>query len=125
MSQTRKTNTANGFVRGSQSDGALARRSLYLIIGAFLATFLGVSLMGENGLRSWVRLHAQESRLKEEVAALAEGNEELEEKLQGLEEDPFALEKFAREEYHMLEPGEEVLLLPSIKTEKESGNTPQ
>ena len=111
MFQTRKTNTADGFLRGPQSDGSLARRTLYLIIGAFLATLLALSLLGENGLGSWVRLRGAESRLEKDVAALEEGNRELDEKLEDLESDPGAVEKIAREEYNMQMPDEEVLLI--------------
>ena len=111
MVQSKKTTTADGFVRGSRSDRSLARKSLTLILGSFLVTLLMLSLLGENGLGSWVRLHGLDQRLKNDVADLENQNQELQKKLKDLESDPDALEKIAREEFNMQKPGEEVLLI--------------
>ncbi len=76
--------------------------------------------MGENGLRSWVRLQRVSDGLKRDVVSLEKKNLEYEEKLESLENDPAALEKFAREEFHMLTYGEEVLLVRPAETEKKN-----
>ncbi|MBU8870852.1 MAG: septum formation initiator family protein [Gemmatimonadales bacterium] len=120
MFQPGKINPTHGFVRGPQSDRSLARRSLFLIIGAFLATLLGLSLLGENGLGSWIRLQAVDSRLENDVASIKDGNRKLTEKLHSLETDPGALEKIAREEYNMQKPGEEILIILPMDTDKDT-----
>jgi cell division protein FtsB len=121
MSPSIKT-TSDGFLRGSRTDGSLARRSLYLIVGSFFLTLLALSLLGENGLGSWVRLHGQEQRLKNDVADLEHQNDQLQGALTDLEDDPDALEKMAREVYNMQKPGEEILIILPAESAEAGGS---
>jgi len=111
MNTPRKTTTADGFLRGARPDRSLARRLAFLVGGAFFVSVLALTLVGENGLGAWFRLHGQQEQLRGEVADLERTNAGLEQQLDDLAADPAFLEKIAREEYNLQQPDEEVLLI--------------
>ena len=116
MTSPPKPSPGDRFVRGRPSVGVLNRHSLSLLIGAGLVVLLVLSQLGENGIVSWFNLRARHARLEEDVARLEEENRALKARLDALENDPFALEKLAREKFNMRREDEEVLMvLPKEK----------
>ncbi len=111
MGSPRKTTTSDGFLRGARPDRSLARRLALLVGGAFLVSVLALTLLGENGLGAWFRLHGQQKDLRSEVSDLEHRNAVLSTQLDDLATDPASLEKIAREEYNLQRPDEEVLLI--------------
>jgi len=101
----------DGFIRGNPTGSVLARHSLAILVGAGLLMMLILSQLGENGIVSWFHLAGQEKQLREEVTVLEKQNRELSERLDALKNDPWALEKIAREEQNMHRPEEEVLMV--------------
>jgi len=98
MNKPPKPSAKDGFIRGTPTGSVLARHSLAILVGAGLLMMLTLSQLGENGIVSWFHLASREKQLREEVIAL-----------DALENDPWALEKIAREEQNMRRPEEEVL----------------
>jgi cell division protein FtsB len=109
MNKPPKPSAKDGFIRGTPTGSVLARHSLAILVGAGLLMMLTLSQLGENGIVSWFHLASREKQLREEVIALEKENQELTERLHALENDPWALEKIAREEQNMRRPEEEVL----------------
>lgn len=81
--------------------------------------FLGLSLAGSLlllgwsfwGARGWLDLRKarqQESRLREQIRDLEQENRRLLMEVTALREDPYAVEKIAREELGLVKPGEVV-----------------
>ncbi|MCK9995682.1 MAG: septum formation initiator family protein [Candidatus Krumholzibacteria bacterium] len=101
----------DGFIRGNPTGSVLARHSLAILVGAGLLMMLILSQLGENGIVSWFHLAGRDKHLQQEVAALEKKNQDLDERLHALENDPWALEKIAREEQNMRRPDEEVLMV--------------
>lgn len=76
-----------------------------LLIALF---FIFVTIFGHNGLLQIGELRRVSKVLAEEIAALSEENELLRKEIKGLREDPFYIEKVAREELDLVRPNEVV-----------------
>jgi len=103
------TSSDGHFLRGGPPTGSRTRRSflfLALAAGVVITVF---SLIGENGLPTYLQLHNERSELKDDVEALRGREAELTAEMEALENDPEALERLAREKYRMRLPGEEVI----------------
>ncbi len=97
------------FLRGSPPAAGRSRRPLLLIaIAAGLVIGLS-SMLGENGLPSFLSLRGERTRLEQDVEALRERETRLENDLEALDEDPEALESLVREKFRMRRPGETVI----------------
>ncbi len=73
----------------------------------FLALFFIVlTIFGKNGLLQIGDLKKVRLLLTEEVLALREENDSLRKEIKGLKEDPFFIEKVAREELNLVRPNE-------------------
>lgn len=70
--------------------------------------FICVTIFGHNGLLQIGELRRVRKVLKEEIAVLCEENESLRKEIKGLREDPFFIEKVAREELDLVRPNEVV-----------------
>ena len=105
----------DGFIRGNPSGNVLARHSLAILVGSGLLMILVLSQLGENGIVAWFNLSGRESQLREEVATQEQQNQDLSQRLEALEKDPWALEKIAREDENMRDPEEEVLMVINPK----------
>ena len=76
--------------------------------------FICVTIFGHNGLLQIGELRRVRKVLKEEIAVLCEENESLRKEIKGLREDPFFIEKVAREELDLVRPNEVVYhIVPS------------
>ena len=80
----------------------------------FLAIFFIVlTIFGKNGLLRIGDLKKARLVLTEEVLALHEENDALRKEIKGLKEDPFFIEKVAREELNLVRPNEFVYYFDS------------
>ncbi len=64
---------------------------------------------GDSGVRMWFRLRDDVAEARARVAVLAERRAELEAQIEGLESQPFALERAIREDLGLARPGEIVV----------------
>ncbi len=74
--------------------------------------FLGVALLGNQGLREVRRLQSERNRLQSEIAQLRERSRSLEKTVQNLRENPEMVAARARKDLGMVRKGETVYLLP-------------
>ncbi|MDX2474330.1 MAG: septum formation initiator family protein [Candidatus Krumholzibacteria bacterium] len=102
----------DGFVRGNQQQAnALARRSLFVVLGLGLVALVALVQFGENGIFAFFNLRGHEGQLQREVVQLETDNQQMDRQLEALTTDPEALEKLARERHNMRREDEEVLLV--------------
>jgi cell division protein FtsB len=86
-----------------------------LVLSFLLFVFF---LAGDRGFLQVRKQRAQVGALQAEVSAIAERNETLEREVARLTKDPAAVEKIAREDLHLVAPGDVVLVLPPGFEEK-------
>jgi cell division protein FtsB len=104
--------------------GFLARRALAgsvpemagrrkIVWGAVIAALVlaGFSLVGEGGLRRYWKLQREVRTYEVSIAQLIEQNARLRREVQGLKEDPLAIERAVREELGFVRPQEVIITL--------------
>ena len=97
----------------ARPDRTHVRPASYLSISLVLSLLLFVLfLAGDRGFLQVRRQRAQVSALQAEVSALAVRNQQLETEIGRLKTDPPAVERIAREELQLVDPGDVVLVLP-------------
>lgn len=85
------------------------------LIGLILALslgFLGLAVLGRQGLREVRRLRAEREQLSSEIAHLRDRRRELETAISDLRGNPQSMEERARRDLGMIQKGETVFLLP-------------
>ncbi|MGA1864090.1 MAG: FtsB family cell division protein [bacterium] len=86
----------------------------WIVLLLFLAAFfIFLTIFGKNGLLEVGDLKKVRLLLTEEVLALREENDTLRKEIKGLKEDPFFIEKAAREELNLVRPNELVYYFDS------------
>ena len=88
----------------------------------FLALFfIFLTIFGQNGLLQIGDLKKARMILTKETFALREENDLLRREIKGLKEDPFFIEKVAREELDLVRPNEVVYQFVSSSEDSEKG----
>jgi cell division protein FtsB len=88
----------------------------------FLALFfIFLTIFGQNGLLQIGDLKKARMILTKETFALREENDSLRREIKGLKEDPFFIEKVAREELDLVRPNEVVYQFVSSSEDSEKG----
>ena len=86
----------------------------------FLALFfIFLTIFGQNGLLQIGELKKARKVLLQEVFFLKQENDALSYEIQGLNEDPYFIEKIAREELNLVRPNEVVYYIPSSSSNTE------
>ena len=106
-----KPRSANQHTYTPARQRALAQRSYGLVALAVVIVLLALSQFGEDGLATLLRLRSQEKELVNDVLVLEQENHDLEDKIDGLANDPSVLEAIAREDHNMQKKQEEVLMV--------------
>lgn len=73
--------------------------------------FLFMLLKPGNNLINWVRTEIEISKQEKLIESYREQKRMLEDRIRFLESDRDTLEKYAREEFHLAAPGEDVYIL--------------
>ena len=82
----------------------------YWLVPGILLVGLGLSLADhESGLIAWYKMRGELEVSRGRIASLKERVETLEFEINGLETDPFALERAIREDLELARPGEIVV----------------
>jgi cell division protein FtsB len=116
----RRQSNTGPYLRGQPRHG-LARRTLSFAMLAVLLLLLLYPMFGDNGLSAFVRLRSERDRLRREVERLERERESLAAQITELQQNPAALERFAREHYNMALPGETVLrLVPESEVRRQA-----
>ena len=102
---------ATPYFRSLPPAAHLARSTLAWVMGTGIAVLAVLTILGTNGLGEYLRLRQQREAMLRERDALLGETRGLEVRLDALRNEPFALEKLAREQYNMRRPGEQIILL--------------
>lgn len=83
------------------------RRFVFCTIMFLILIYIGMSFtMGDSGLLKYLELKDRKARLEEEIKEIESKNARLKSELRLLKEDPFYIEKHAREDFGMARPDE-------------------
>ena len=84
---------------------------------ALVTLFILVNeIFGPNGYMTLRREKKEYTHLMQQVQTLSEQNQQLEQKINALKDNPEAVEKQARDQLHLAKPGEIIYMLPDRKS---------
>jgi len=90
-----------------------AQRSFvrYAIVATVL--FVGFLLLKKDGIITWVSAGITIGNQQKQIESLEKTNSELDQRIESLRSNRDSLEQFAREEYFLSSPGDDVYILDS------------
>ena len=100
------------YYRPTNNSLSLRRKAVWVLFIVLIISFIVISLVGDNGVLELYRRKLIYQHLEAEINKLLQENERLKEEIRLLREDPFTIEKIAREELGLVKPGEVVCLFP-------------
>ncbi|HIJ59257.1 MAG TPA: hypothetical protein HPP56_01370 [Nitrospirae bacterium] len=80
--------------------------TFYLIAFAIFIYLLGAILFGDMGLFKYKKLYDVKTKLEAEIKTYENENKKIKMEVKALKEDPFYIEKHAREEFGLARQGE-------------------
>jgi cell division protein FtsB len=99
------------------------RRVLATLVIALLTVAAGYKVIyGPNGTIVYKAKKAEYERLRQEIVDETERQQELQAKVKGLQSDPKAIEKEAREQLGYVRPGEKILVQRPPRTDVRTSN---
>jgi len=101
-------------------DHKMLRRCAILVLGLLSVVMIYREIFGRNGYLTLQQQKKQYSNLRQKIQKLSEDNQQLEQKIKALKSNPEAIEKQARDQLHMIKPGEFVYVLPGKKQAQSS-----
>ena len=102
--------------------GVIVRIALS-VFGLLTVAMLLLAVFNDKGALAVYARSLKLDAMNKENAAIEEHNKQLLRENKGLEEDPAAIERIAREKLGLVKPGEVILLLPN--TAEESAQNPK
>ena len=100
------------YYRPTKSSLSLKQKAIWILFIVLIISVIVISLVGDNGVLELYRRKLIYQHLDAEISKLLQENEWLKEEIRLLREDPFTIEKIAREELGLVKPGEIVCLFP-------------
>jgi len=100
----------------------VSRKFARLFLGTVLVLIFMIFTAGDTGFINLWKAHDKLENIESRIEILKNNNQQLEKKITALKNDPFAIEKVAREEYGYIRPGDRVLRL-NVLPPGESGGT--
>jgi cell division protein FtsB len=82
------------------------KRLIFYTIFIIALFYIAMNLVGENGFFKYIELKNRKARLEKEIAELLDDNRRLRAQIEALKDDPFYIEKQAREEFGLAGPDE-------------------
>jgi len=101
----------------------ISERAAKIIFLLIISTILVVFILGDVGLVNLWSAKKKIKTLEKRITVIKKENEELSRKIRALKNDPFEIEKIAREKFGYLKPGEKVYRLIRIPDEKKKGKS--
>jgi len=92
---------------------AMRRRIGTGAIAVFSIWFFVHVMFGANGMVVYRQKKAEYQNLQKEIGGLQQDNQRFTQQINGLENDPKAIEKEAREQLHYVRPGEVIYVSPA------------
>jgi cell division protein FtsB len=88
------------------------RRNAILAMGLVVLVLAVHEIFGDHGYLALRRQKQEANTLQQNIDALSKENQELQQKIKSLKTNPEAIEKQAREQLHLVRPGQTVYVLP-------------
>ncbi|MFO7914504.1 MAG: septum formation initiator family protein [Candidatus Krumholzibacteriales bacterium] len=98
----------------------VSRKFARLLIGGVLILIFMIFTAGDTGFINMWKAHGKLENIESRIEILKNSNNQLQEKITSLKNDPFAIEKVAREEYGYIRPGDRVLRLNVLPRKERS-----
>lgn len=87
------------------------RRLIFITIAILTLSYISIIFVfGDSGLIKYIEMKEKKAKLEKEIKEIELMNVRLKKELQLLKENPFYIEKYAREEYHMARPDEYIFM---------------
>lgn len=86
-----------------------------LVLALVIMVLVMHEIFGPHGYLALRRQKQQYDALQQRIETLSKQNQQLNQKIQSLKTSPEAIEKQAREQLHLVRPGEYVYVLPNKK----------
>jgi cell division protein FtsB len=100
----------------------ISQRHLVYVLGGLILLLAVVTVFGERGAIHLWRLRGEKSRIDEQNYRLQKENELLRQRVSRIRNDNHYLEKLAREELNLVQPGEVIYRFPNSKPDKDGRN---
>lgn len=93
-------------------DHKTLRRYAIFVMALLSLVMLMHEIFGRNGYLTLRHEKKQYSGLQQQIQTVSEENQQLEQKIHALKNNPEAVEKQARDQLHLAKPGEIIYMLP-------------
>jgi cell division protein FtsB len=93
-------------------------RNLMLALLLASVALIVHNIFGQNGYLALRRQRKELQTLQQQILQLKQENEQLDKENRALKSDPAAVERLAREQMHLVKPGEKVYTLPDKEGQK-------
>ncbi len=100
------------------------RYTVLLVLALAMLFLVGREIYGPHGYLALRRQKQQYNALKQQIQTLSRQNQQLDQKIKSLKTNPSAIERQAREQLHLVRPGEYVYMLPNRKQPQTASTTP-
>ena len=88
------------------------RRNAIFVMALLSLVMLMHEIFGRNGYMTLRRQKKEYTHLQQQIQTLSQQNQQLEQKINALKNNPEAVEKQARDQLHLAKPGEIIYMLP-------------
>jgi cell division protein FtsB len=103
-------------------DKAAWARNGVLVLLLISVAMIVHEIFGANGYLALRRQQKELQTLQQQIQQLKQDNEQLDKQIKALKSDPAAVERLAREQMHLVKPGEKVYTLPEKDGQKAEGS---
>jgi cell division protein FtsB len=110
-----------GAMKDLHFDKATLYRNGALVLLLASIALIVHNIFGQNGYLALRRQQKELQTLQQQIEQLKLENEQLDKQIKALKSDPAAIERLAREQMHLVKPGEKIYMLP----DKAQGNPPR
>ena len=104
------------------NDKAALFRNLILVLLLASVALIVHNIFGQNGYLALRQRQKELQELQQKILQLKQENEQLDKENRELKTDPAAIERRAREQMHLVKPGEKVYILPGKEGQKAEGS---
>ncbi len=88
------------------------RRNAIFVVALFSLIIIMHEIFGRNGYMTLRREKKEYTHLQQQIQTLSEQNQQLQQKIDALKNNPDSVEKQARDQLHLAKPGEVIFMLP-------------
>lgn len=93
-------------------DHKAVKRNTIFVLALLSLVIIMHEIFGRNGYMTLRQQKKQYNQLHQRIESLSQQNEQLQQKVNALKNNPGAVEKQARDQLHLAKPGEIIYMLP-------------